>query len=198
MAELQESAVALVLIDVINGFDFEGSDGLVHAARRAAPKILALRERAHEAGIPVIYVNDNLGTGSSDFGETVAICSSSDQPGHDVARMLVPMEGDYVVLKTRSHSAFDGTELESLLRRLQARTLVLVGFATDVGVLGAASAAHSRGYEVVAPADCSAANSEPLHEKGLEQLRAAAGARTDDSLAIDLASLRYPKHEQTA
>ena len=190
MAESEESKVVLVLIDVINGFDFEGSEGLVAAARRAAPKILALRERAHAAEVPVIYSNGSFGADSSDFAAIVELCSRSDQPGHDVARMLVPTESDHFVLKPR-RSGFDSSELEPLLERLGARTLVLVGFATDAGVLATATDAHARGYEVVIPDDCTAAGSTELTNQALEQLHVATNARTDDSLQIDLAALRY-------
>ncbi len=67
MTDLEASSVALLLIDVVNAFDFPDCDGLVQAANRAAPRILALRERAREAGLPVIHVNDNFGQWRSDF-----------------------------------------------------------------------------------------------------------------------------------
>jgi nicotinamidase-related amidase len=181
----EESSVALLLIDVMNGFDFEGCEGLVEAAGRAAPRILALRERAHAGGVPVIYVNDNFGQGRSDFRATVAACSDQRQPGHLVARMLTPTEGDYFVLKPR-HSAFYCTALE----RIGARTLVIAGFATNICVLFSANDAHMRGYEVVVPSDCTASNSEQLTQQALEQMRLVSGARTEASVALDLAALR--------
>jgi nicotinamidase-related amidase len=185
----EESSVALLLIDVMNGFDFEGSEGLVEGARRAAPRILALRERAHADGVPVIYVNDNFGQWRSDFRATVAACSDSHMPGHAVTRLLTPTERDYFVLKPR-HSAFYCTALEVLLARVKARTLVITGFATNICVLFTANDAHMRGYEVVVPADCTASNTEALTRYALEQMRAVSRACTDDSLALDLGALR--------
>ena len=189
MARSEESSVALLLIDVMNGFDFEGSEGLVEGARRAAPRILALRDRAHADGVPVIYVNDNFGQWRSDFRATVAACSDPHKPGHDVTRLLAPTERDYFVLKPR-HSAFYCTALEVLLARVKARTLVITGFATNICVLFTANDAHMRGYEVVVPADCTASNSEALTRYALEQMRLASGACTDESLALDLGALR--------
>ena len=189
MTQSEESPVALLLIDVMNGFDFEGSEGLVEGARRAAPRILALRERAHTDNVPVIYVNDNFGQWRSDFRATVAACSDPRQPGHSVARLLTPTERDYFVLKPR-HSAFYCTALEVLLARIKARTLVITGFATNICVFFTANDAHMRGYEVVVPADCTASNSEALTRDALEQMRVVAGARTEDSLALDLGALR--------
>jgi nicotinamidase-related amidase len=192
MFETEESSVALLMIDVINGFDFEGSEGLVEAARLAAPKILALRERAHAAGVPVIYVNDNFGQWRSDFRHTIAACSRPDQPGHGVTRLLVPGERDIFVLKPR-HSAFYCTALEVLLARIKARTLVLVGFATNICVLFTANDAKMRGYSVVVPADCTASNSEELTQQALAQMRLVADAKTDDSLHIDFAALQLAR-----
>lgn len=193
MTESEQSSVALILIDVINGFDFEGCEGLVAAAEAVAPNILALRQRAHEAGVPVIYVNDNFGKWRSDFRVIVEACSASDQPGHRVTRTLVPTENDYLVLKPR-HSAFYCTVLEPMLQGFRARTLVLVGFATNICVLFTANDARTRGYDVIVPADCTAANSNELAEQALDQLRVATNACTDESPQIDLAALRRATH----
>jgi nicotinamidase-related amidase len=189
MVGSEESSVALLLIDVMNGFDFQGSEGLVEGARRAAPRILALRERAHADNVPVIYVNDNFGQWRSDFRATVAACSDPQKPGHAVTRLLTPTERDYFVLKPR-HSAFYCTALEVLLARVRARTLVITGFATNICVLFTANDAHMRGYEVVVPGDCTASNSEALTRYALEQMRLFSGASTDESLALDWGALR--------
>ena len=194
MAVSERSKVALVLIDVINGFDFEGCEGLVSAAERAAPKLLALRGRAHDAGVPVIYVNDNFGQWRSDFRAIVALCSKEEQPGHAVARRLVPTQRDYFILKPR-HSAFYCTALEPLLASFGARKLVLVGFATNICLLFTANDAHTRGYQVWVPADCTAANSAELAEQALEQMRVAAEADTTPSPELDLAALRDAQAE---
>jgi nicotinamidase-related amidase len=189
MTNAEQSAVALILIDVINGFDFEGCEGLAAAARLAAPRILALRERAHQAGVPVIYVNDNFGRWRSDFRSTVAACSDPSQPGHHVTRMLVPTERDYFVLKPR-HSAFYATALEPLLSLLKVRSLILTGFAANICVLFTANDAHMRGYRVIVPADCTASNSLELTQQALEQMRLAASAGTEESLELDLGALQ--------
>lgn len=182
------SSVALLLIDVVNAFDFAGSQGLVEAAGRAAPRILALRERAHLAGVPVIYTNDNFGQWRSDFRATISACSLPAKPGHQVTRLLVPSERDYFVLKPR-HSAFYCTALDVLLERLEARTLILAGFATNICVLYTANDAHMRNYDVVVPRDCTASNSHELTNQALEQMRMVTAARTLESTELDLAAL---------
>src|SRR5262245_57964110 len=57
----EESLVALVLIDVINDFGFEGGTELAAATRPMALRVAALKARARRLGIPAIYVNDNFG-----------------------------------------------------------------------------------------------------------------------------------------
>jgi nicotinamidase-related amidase len=175
---------ALLLIDVINALDFEGSEGLVAAAERAAPKIAALRARARAAHVPVIYVNDNFGRWRSDFRKTVETCARSDQPGHRVTELLVPGESDYFVLKPR-HSAFYCTALELPLNNLGAKTLVLVGFATNICVLFTAHDAHMRGFDVVVPTDCTASNDEQLTQQALQQMRLVTHATTLESGQLD-------------
>jgi nicotinamidase-related amidase len=187
--DVPPSSVALLLIDVINALDFVGSRGLVEAAGRAAPRILALRERAHLAGVPVIYVNDNFGQWRSDFRATISACSASNKPGHQITRMLVPSERDYFVLKPR-HSAFYCTALPILLEQLKVRTLVLVGFATNICVLYTASDAHMRSYDVIVPSDCTACNTPELTKQALDQMRMVTAARIVESTELDFSALR--------
>src|SRR4029453_17310074 len=56
-----QSHVALLLIDVINDLEFPEGDQLLRHALPMARQIAALKRRAKQAGVPVIYVNDNFG-----------------------------------------------------------------------------------------------------------------------------------------
>ena len=70
----ESSAVALLLIKVINDMEFEGAEALVGRAVPMAHRIAALKKRAKQAGIPAIYVNDNFGRRQSDFRRVVEHC----------------------------------------------------------------------------------------------------------------------------
>ena len=72
---------ALLLIDVINDMEFEGSESLVRLAEPMARNLRALKRRARAAGIPTIYINDNFGKWRSDFRQTVAHCTKPSSPG---------------------------------------------------------------------------------------------------------------------
>jgi nicotinamidase-related amidase len=67
---------ALLLIDVINDFDFPEADQLLKYARPMARNLLRLKRRAQKAGVPVIYVNDNFGRWKSDFRYCRALCAA--------------------------------------------------------------------------------------------------------------------------
>lgn len=171
---------ALVLVDTINGFDFEGSEAIVEAARTVAGCIEALARRARAAGVPVIYVNDNFGQWRSDFRATIEGCTAPGQPGRDVSLRLRPEEGDFFVLKPM-HSAFFSTPFELLLRHLEVETLILTGFAADLCVLFTAHDAHMRGYRLIVPSDCTAANSPDITRRTLVHLQEALSARVEPS-----------------
>ena len=55
------SSVALVLIDVINHFEFPDGYKLLKQALPMAARLARLKQRCRVAGIPAIYVNDNFG-----------------------------------------------------------------------------------------------------------------------------------------
>jgi hypothetical protein len=65
-----QASVGLLIIDMINPFEFAGAARIVGAAARAAEHIAILKRRAKSAGIPTLYVNDNFGSWRSDFRRT--------------------------------------------------------------------------------------------------------------------------------
>ncbi len=140
-----ESRVALLVIDMINAFDFEGAKAMLPRALGAARAIAALKRRARKAGVPAVYVN------------ILAHCLRS--PGRDIARLLRPGKDDYFVLKPK-HSGFQFTTLDVLLGHLGAETLILTGVAGDFCVLFTAHDAYMRDFRLVVPRDCVASLSE--------------------------------------
>lgn len=161
---------ALVMIDVINPMNFDGGEQLLRHAWPAACKVAKLQERVRGAGIPVIYVNDNFGDWCSDFRKQIEYCSQSNQPGHRVAKLLSPKEGDYFILKPK-HSGFYCTPLEILLGYLGVKWLILTGFAGNLCVLYTAYDAYMRDYQLYVPADCIASESAKWNEQVLEQMQ---------------------------
>jgi nicotinamidase-related amidase len=161
---------ALLLIDVINDMDFPGSEALVQLAEPMAKRLRAFKRRVRAAGIPTIYVNDNFGKWRSDFRATVEHCVRRGVPGRNVARMLTPDSKDYFVLKPKQ-SAFYGTTLDTLLRTLQTKAVILTGIAGDNCVLFSANDAYMRDLKIFVPCDCVASNTEAENEYALQLLK---------------------------
>jgi nicotinamidase-related amidase len=164
------SGAALLLVDVVNDLDFPGSRPLLRAAETIAPRLARLAERARAAGLPVIYVNDNFGRWRSDWRHVVRRCLDPESPGRRVVEWLQPQDTDFFVLKPR-HSGFFSTTLDLLLQHMRVETVILGGFATDICILFTANDAYMRGYRIVVPRDCVAANTRTKTEFTLAQMR---------------------------
>src|SRR5437588_7327821 len=165
-----KSDVALLLIDVINDLDFPEANQLLRYARPMAKKLLRLKKRAKKAGVPVIYVNDNFGRWRSDFRRQVVHCLRESSRGHEIVALLRPDEDDYFVLKPK-HSGFFSTTLETLLRYLGARRLILTGIAGNFCVLFTANDAYMRDYEILVPSDCVISNTLKENRQALQLMR---------------------------
>jgi len=149
----ERSAVALLMIDVINELDFEGNEHIIKEAKEVGPAIQKLRARCKQEKIPVIYCQDNFGRWRSDFGAIYTHVRDSNSPGSFLAEMLEPGECDYRLIKPK-HSAFYGTTLVTLLQHLGTKTLICCGFAGDVCVFFSANDAYMNDISVVVPSDC--------------------------------------------
>jgi len=181
----EHSAVALLLIDVINDLEFPGGERLLPHALAAAKKIAQLKRRCKSMHIPSLYANDNFGKWQSDFRRIVSRCTKGVR-GAPIARMLRPVEGeDYFVLKPK-HSGFFSTTLDTLLGYLGANTLIIVGFTADTCVLFTANDAYMRDFHLIVPRDCVASMDETENTRALEHMRRVLKADIAPSHKIDL------------
>ena len=175
---------ALLLIDVINDFDFPEGDQLLKHARPMARILLRLKRRAQKAGVPVTYINDNFGRWKSDFRRTVDYCARHGR-GRDIVKLLRPEEDDYFVLKPK-HSGFFSTTLETLLRYLETQTLILTGIAGNFCVLFTANDAYMRDFDLFVPSDCTVSNTKKENDSALGLIRTFLKADTRSSSEIVL------------
>jgi nicotinamidase-related amidase len=182
-------AAALLLIDWINDLEFEGGDRLLPQALAAAKATAALRQRAKQAGVPVIYCNDNFGRWRSDFRSLLEHVLKDGVRGRPLAELLAPDEDDYFVLKPK-HSALHSTTLDVLLAHLGADTLILTGIAGNFCVLFTAHDAYMRDFRLVVPRDCVASENEADNRHALQHMATACKADTAASSGIDFARLR--------
>jgi nicotinamidase-related amidase len=165
-----KSTVALLLIDVVNHFEFPDGRQLLRHALPIVAALEHLKERAQRAGIPAIYVNDNFGQWRSDAAKLLAYCLRTECAGRDFVGPLQPGPNDYCVLKPM-HSAFYQTPLDVLLRHLGVSSLIVAGLATNSCVLCTAHDAKMRDYDVTVVSDCCAARTAKEHKQAIEHIR---------------------------
>lgn len=192
-----KSDVALLLIDVINDLDFPEANQLLRFALPMARRIAALKKKARQAGVPVIYVNDNFGRWRSDFNAQVQHCLRDGVLGKPLVDMLRPGEEDYFVLKPK-HSGFFSTTLDILLEYLGTKIVVLTGLASNICVLFTANDAYMRDLDIVVPSDCVAANTAAENRHALHQIRQVLKADTRPSTRLSfqaLARRRTPRRQ---
>lgn len=183
-----KSPVALLLIDVINAFDFPEGKQLLEFALPMAERIAELKSRLKAEGVPTIYVNDNFGRWRSDFNAYVDHCLQEKVTGRPIVELLKPASDDYFVLKPK-HSGFYSTTLDTLLEYLGAETIIIAGVAANICVLFTANDAYMRDYRLVIPADCVASNTEEQNRHALEQMESILKADVRTSTKLRLADL---------
>jgi nicotinamidase-related amidase len=183
-----KAEVALLLIDVINDLEFPEGDQLLRHAVPMAERLRELKRRAREAGIPVVYVNDNFGRWRSDFNTQVEHCLEDGIRGREIVARLKPEEDDYFVLKPK-HSGFFSTTLDILLEYLGVKTVILTGIAANICVLFTANDAYMRDLSLVVPGDCVASNTEEENRNALEQMRKILKAEIRPATELDLEAL---------
>jgi len=165
---------ALLIIDMINAFDFQHGDELRERACAIIEPILQLRKDIEAQGWPVIYVNDNFGEWHS---ERSRLIDHALENGNVVSERLRPTDEDYFIIKPQ-FSGFYATNLPVLLPKLGVRRLILTGLATDICVLFTAADAHMRDYDLWVPADAVIAGNDERGQWALEIMTNSMGAQT--------------------
>jgi nicotinamidase-related amidase len=176
---------ALLVVDVLNDFRFEGGDTLFRQFVPCVAPLAHLLARARRRRVPVIYANDNFGRWRSSAEQVAERIRATNARAWRTLEPLHPQPSDYVVLKPR-HSAFYATPLELLLEALGVDRLVIAGVSATSCVWFTAADAHVRGYQVVVPPDAIAAQSIGLTRAVLEVLRDALQASTPQARSVRL------------
>jgi nicotinamidase-related amidase len=179
---------ALLILDMISEFTFPDAELVLRGARRPARAIARLKARVAKSDVPVIYVNDTAGQWESDPRAFIERCLGPKARGRDVVEPVKPqLDCEYFMFKPK-HSAFFGTPLESLLKKLGVRRLVLTGVTSHQCVLFTAMDAHVREYELIIPSDCVGATSREETQHALFIARRALNARVARQNLLDLKS----------
>jgi nicotinamidase-related amidase len=201
---LDRARTAAVAIDMHRGHLDPAVATLPLAAERCGPVIkraAALFTALRERGVPVVHVV----TEYRDAGEIAANPfwkAAHDDPGkarrgilrHNLAgspgtEIVAELHDprDLVVRGKKRYSAFQGTDLEFLLRRrLGVDTLILAGINTTTCVLCAAFDATNRDFRVVVAADAvDSMDGEEMHGFALRLMGAALGWPLGNDAIVD-------------
>ncbi len=184
-----QAGAALLLIDVINDFEFENGAALLKLALPVGKQIANLKTKAKETGIPVVYVNDNFGKWRSDLNQIVSHCVEDGVRGEPFVKLVLPDKDDYFVLKPK-HSGFYRTSLELLLEHVGSRSLILAGIAGNNCVLFTANDAYMRDFKLFVPSDCVVSETTDENDYALKQMEKVLKADIRLSSELDLDELR--------
>lgn len=189
-----KSEIVLLMVDVINDLDFPEAKQLLRFVPGMARKLRMLKARAKAEGVPVIYVNDNFGRWRSDIRRLVQHCRKGQ--ARNLVDALRPDEDDYFVLKPK-HSGFFSSTLETLLRYLGARRLIITGIAGNFCVLFTANDAYMRDYELLVPSDCTISNTARENREALNLMKRYLKANTTISGRLRFAAKSSTKGNRT-
>jgi nicotinamidase-related amidase len=176
---------ALLLIDVVNGFDHEDGEALLASFRERLGSMRSLLERARAAGITVIYVNDRGEEWDSDAPGLLR--RALEGRGADVVEAVAPEPGDPFLLKWR-YSVFDHTPLEILLRELEVERLLLAGAATEMCVVQSAIDGREQDFKVTIVADACATVDDEMERLSLDYAERVVGAFVEREAELQLGS----------
>lgn len=166
----------ILFIDIINDFNFNGSEKLLEHTKAILPHLKKLREYGKENNIPIIYVNDHYGYWQADFHKIIAHCEN--EFSQDIISELKPDDNDYFLIKPQ-HSAFFQTPLHSLLNELNRTHLIMAGIAGDICILFTAKDAYMYRYSMHIPKNCMASEEQDGNEYALYLMRTVMEAKTD-------------------
>jgi nicotinamidase-related amidase len=158
---------ALLVIDMLNTYEHPDADRLTQSVEKAVPALRRLLDRAHEEGVPIIYVNDNYGAWRSNSQELVENALHGARP--DLVEPIAPDDEAMFVVKAR-HSAFFQTPLEYLLSQEDIDEIVITGQVTEQCILYSALDAYIRHLGVVIPRDAVAHIHEDLADAALRMM----------------------------
>jgi nicotinamidase-related amidase len=172
---LNPARTAVLAMDLQNGIVSIYCTGDPELIARCADVLKAARA----AKMPVIHVRVGFRPGLPEISSRNplfgAIKTSERHQqlfhgtGGDIHPALGPAEDDIVVTKHRV-SAFEGTDLEMILRSQEIDTLVLFGIATSGVVLSTLLPASDSDYRLIVVRDCCMDTDAELHAALLDKL----------------------------
>lgn len=167
---------AIVFIDIINHFKFDGSKKLHKHTIEILPNLKNLKAFGKQNNIPIIYVNDHYGLWQADFRKIIEHCEN--EVSQKIIHEMTPDDDDYFLIKPQ-HSAFFQTPLHSLLSELGKTNLFMAGIAGDICILFTAKDAYMYQYSMYIPENCMASEEKEGNDYARYLMRSVMDANTN-------------------
>lgn len=154
--KLDSYTTALILVDLQNDFLHpRGALYMGDEARRIIEPIRRLVDKAVSRGVRLIYTQDWHPPDSPEFNIWPRH-AVMDTWGSEIIDELKPKPASFIVRK-ETYDAYYGTGLDTLLKLLEVRHLVITGVVSNICVLHTIGSSALRGYKPYVPIDCIAA-----------------------------------------
>ncbi len=172
---------ALLVIDIINPFDFKHGKTLANHTKKIVKPINSVRKYCLEHQLPVIYINDHYELWKADYKEIYKKCYN--ELSDSIITPLQPMDTDFFLIKPK-HSAFYGTALNTLLHHLSVKNIILTGIAGNICVLFTANDAYMREFNLFVPCDAIASVSEEDNHYALTMMKNVLTAQIEPTTSL--------------
>ncbi|MBA1192128.1 isochorismatase family protein [Pseudomonas entomophila] len=136
----------LVILDVQDAIDLPCWNGKNNPGYLEVIQRLLAHWRSN--GWPVLHIKHDEPTSSSPY--------FTYGPWNGIKKEVMPIEGEAIVTK-HENCAFIGTELDHLLREMQAKRFVLTGVVIHNSMDATIRAGKALGYSIILPADATTA-----------------------------------------
>ena len=161
---LDAKQTALILIDLEHGI--VGRELAPYKGPEVVQRCAGLAEAFRRAGGTVVYVHVMLDELLRLPADKPMMPPDAPRPPKQASE-LVPeagyREGKDILITKRQWGAFHATSLDQQLRRLEIKTVVMAGIATNFGVESTARAAAEHGYTVVFAEDAMTTMAKDMH-----------------------------------
>lgn len=162
------SDTVVLVIDMLNAYTHPDAEKLSsHVEEIIDPLAALISTAAGRDDVDLLYVNDNYGDFTAEFGDIVRSALEGERP--DLVEPIVPPDGCRKLTKVR-HSAFYATPLAYLLTQLEPQRVILTGQVTEQCILYTALDAYVRHFPVVVPPDAVAHIDPELSDAALTMM----------------------------
>lgn len=166
----------LLIIDMLQDFFLEGS--LADNRQELCRSVNNLVQYFRMNNYPIIWVRQEFKPSLDDaflrMKETGNSITIEGTNGCLVLPELDQKSGDFEIVKKR-YSAFFGTELDPLLKKLTPQPLVIAGVNTHACVRTSAIDAYQRDIKIIIATDCVSSYDTQYHQESLRYLEQSIG-----------------------